>query len=205
MKGNQLSQSELTVKWLRVLMYIGVVSLLNTILNFLPIIPSAVTTWVSRGVLAVTIYAMLQMAPLHERYQKAGIFRAVMIACTLVSAIVDASSLITLAVSIFSILAVYQEYSAHSALTANLDPELSRKWHSLFNWGILASILVSFGSFIAVMIISMTEAAAALVPSLIVGLLSIPQIVIDVVYLKYLKKMTSLLRTDWAVGDRIGQ
>ena len=37
-------RSELLVKWLRVLMYIAIVSLVNSVVNFLPFVPASVTT-----------------------------------------------------------------------------------------------------------------------------------------------------------------
>ena len=58
MNENMENISELLVKWLRVLMYIAIVSLVNSIINFLPYVPAGVTTWISRGIMVgVVVWA----------------------------------------------------------------------------------------------------------------------------------------------------
>ena len=54
-----------------------------------------------------------------------SIMRAVMLVCTLITAFVKGTSILTLAASILSIIAVYQEYNAHSELIADKDSRLS--------------------------------------------------------------------------------
>ena len=85
---------ELLVKWLRVLMYIAIVSLVNSVVNFLPIVPASVTTWISRGIMVAVVVCMFQLTPANARYKKAGIMRAVMLVCTLITAFVYASSIL---------------------------------------------------------------------------------------------------------------
>lgn len=182
-------KNDLIAKWLRVLMYVTIASLANSVITLLPFVPSSVTTWISRGIMVVMIVCMFQLAPVNARYKKAGIMRAVMLVCTLITAFLSASSILTLAASVLSIIAVYQEYSAYSELVADKDPKLSRQWHSLFNWSIAASLLIGFASMVTVVITAVLGMDAARVTSVVVGLLSVPQIVIDVVYLLYLKKM----------------
>lgn len=192
MNENMDHRAVLLVKWLRVLIYIAVVSIINSVIGIMPFLPASITTWIGRGIMAAMIVCMLQMAPVNERYKKAGILRAVMLGCTLVTAFLHASSILTLVASILSIIAVYQEYNAHAELAADKDAELSRKWHSLFNWSIAAGILVGFGSVAAVLIVAMLEMDAVKTTSFIVGLLGVPQLVIDIVYLLYLNKMTAI-------------
>lgn len=180
-------------KWLRVLMYITITSLVNSAVNFLPFVPSSVTTWISRGIMVAMIVCLFRLAPVNERYKNAGILRSVMLGCTLITAFVSTSTLLTLTASVLSIIAVYQEYSAHSELVAQTDVKLSRNWHSLFNWSIIAGILVGFGSVIVVLIVTMLKLDAVRVASLIVGILGIPQFVVEVVYLLYIKKMIVIL------------
>lgn len=196
MNENTVNRSELLVKWLRVLMYIAIVSLVNSIVNFLPFVPASAATWISRGIMVAMVICLSQMVPLNPRYKKAAIFRTVMLACTLVTAFLFPSNIITLVASVFSIMSVYQEYSAHSELIAELDPKLSKKWHTLFIWGIVLGILVAFGSFFAVLIIAMLEMNEVTTVAIIVGLISVPQLVIDVVYLQYLKKMIDIFGED---------
>lgn len=196
MNENKESKFESINKWLRVLICIAAISLINSAVNFLPFVPTSVTTWISRGIMAAMVICMFQFATVNARYQKAGIFRAVMLGCTLITAFLYESSILTLVASILSVLAVYQEYSAHSELVAEKNPKLSRKWHSLFNWSILAAVLIGFGSVVAVLIVVMLEMDAAGTASIIVGVLSVPQFVINVVYLLYLKKMIQIFRSE---------
>lgn len=181
--------NQLTLKWFRILMCIAIVGLINSVLSIQPFISLSFTVWISRGLMLAMTVCMLKLAPVHHRYHKAGIYRGTMLALILITAFVFASSLLTIAASVLSIMAVYQEYSAHSDLVAELDPKLSRKWHSLFNWGIAAAVLVSFGSVVSVLLVVLLEADSVRTTALIVGLLSIPQLIIDVVYLVYIRKM----------------
>ena len=192
MNENMENRSELLVKWLRVLMYIAIVSLVNSVVNFLPFVPAAVTTWVSRGIMVAVVVCMFQLTPANERYKKAGIMRAVMLVCTLVTAFVYVSAILNLAASILSIIAVYQEYNAHSELIADKDSKLSGKWHSLFTWGLIAGILVGFGSTVTVLILTMLQSDVVHLTAIIVGMLSIPQMILDLVYMLYIKKMISI-------------
>lgn len=202
MNENMESRYDLLTKSLRVLMYIAIVSLVNSLINFLPFVPASVTTWISRGIMAAMVVCMFQLAPLNGRYKKAGIFRAMMLSCSLITAFLFGSMLLTLAASAFSILAVYQEYSAHSELVSDKDSNLSRKWHSLFYWVFAAAVLLSFGSSVVALILVMPDlevGAASRISGIIIGLLKIPQFVIDVVYLLYLKKMTGYFQNEGEV------
>lgn len=192
MNDNIENRSELLVKWLRILMYIAIASLVNSVLNFIPFIPAAVTTWISRGIMVAVVVCMFQLAPASKRYKKAGIMRAIMLVCTLITSFVYASSILSLAASILSIIAVYQEYNAHSELIADKDSKLSGKWHSLFMWGLIAGILVGFGSTVTVLILTMLQSDVVRLTAIIVGILSIPQMILEIVYMLYLKKMVAI-------------
>ena len=190
MNENKEFDPGMVTKWLRVLMYIAMASLVNSVVNLLPFVPASITTWISRGIMVAMVVCMFQLAPVNARYRKAGFLRAVMLGCTLITAFLDQSSILTFAASIISIIAVYQEYSAHSELVAEQDAKLSGKWHSLFNWSILSGVLVGTGSVVAVLIVAALDMDAGMASAIIVGVLSIPQYVIDIMYLRYLKKMT---------------
>jgi len=138
------------------------------------------------------VVCMFRLAPANGRYKKAGIMRAIMLACTLITAYAYASSILNLAASILSIIAVYQEYYAHAELIADQDSKLSGKWHSLFNWGLVVGILVGFGATAAALILTMLELDAVRLTAMIVGVLGIPQMILDLVYMLYLKKMVSI-------------
>ena len=90
MNENMENRFDLLVKWLRALMYIAIVNLVNSVVNFLPFGPAGVTTRISRGIMVGVVVCMFQLAPANERYKKAGIMRAIMLVCTLITAFVYA-------------------------------------------------------------------------------------------------------------------
>jgi hypothetical protein len=106
--------------------------------------------------------------------------------------------LLSVAASICSIVAVYQEYTAHSEVLAEKDMILSRKWHNLFYWEFIAAILLSLGSSVAAVILMSYELPvnASRVSSIVILLLNIPQFFIQLVRLQYLNKMISLFLAD---------
>ena len=180
--------------WLPVLMYCALASLINSVISNFTFIPALLTTWISRGIMLTMIVCMLQLAPVNERYKKAGILRAVMLGCALFTEFVFGSTLLTLAASIVSIIAVYQEYHAHSELVADRDAKLSGRWHSLFTWSILAAVLLSFGASVVAVIVVLSdiESGASRISAITIALLSVPQYVINIVYITYIKKMTAI-------------
>lgn len=193
MNENKKINCDLITKWLRVMTYVVIVSLVNAIVNILPFIPASITTWICRGIIVAMVVCMYQLSSVNERYQKAWIMRASMLACNLITTFLWASSFLNLVASILSIIAVYQEYNAHSELIAEKDSQLSSKWHSLFMWSALAGVLVGFGSVATVFIVAMSGIDTVKITALVVGLLGIPEMILDVVYFTYLKKMIDIL------------
>ena len=191
MNENLEFKSDLLTKWLRALVYIAIVSIVNSVISILPIIPASVTTWISRGIMVAMVVCMFRLAPVNERYKKAGILRAVWLGC-MIASLVFLPSILILTASILSIIAVYQEYSAHSELVADKDAKLSRNWHSLFNWSIVTGLLVGFGSVVTALIASFAGVEITRITAIITGILSVPQLVIEIVYLLYLKKMSAI-------------
>ena len=190
---NNMKNAKIRV-WLPVLMYCALASLIKSVISYLPFIPASLTTWISRGIMLTMTVCMLQLAPVNERYKNAGIMRAVMLGCALFTAFVFGSTLLTLAASIVSIIAVYQEYHGHSELIAEMDAKLSGRWSSLFTWSILAAVLLSFGASVVAVILVLAdmEGGASRISAIAIGLLSIPQCIIDLVYISYIKKMVAL-------------
>lgn len=191
MNENLEFRSDLLTKWLRALVYIAIVSIVNSVISILPIIPASVTTWISRGIMVAMVVCMFRMAPVNERYKKAGILRAVWLGC-MIASLVSMPSILVLAASVLSIIAVYQEYSAHSEVVADKDAKLSRNWHSLFNWSIVTGLLVGFGSVVTALIASFAGVEITRITAIVTGILGMPQLVIEIVYLLYLKKMSAI-------------
>ena len=53
-------------------------------------------------------------------------------------------------------------------------------------------VLVGFGSTVTVLILTMLQSDVVRLTAIIVGILSIPQMILDLVYMLYLKKMISI-------------
>ena len=191
MNENMEFRSDLLIKWLRVLVYIAIMRIVNSLIGILSIIPASVTTWISRGIMVAMVVCMFRLAPMNERYQKAGILRAVWLGC-MIASLIFLPSILILTASILSIIAVYQEYIGHSEVVADKDARLSRNWHSLFNWSIVTGLLVGFGSMITALIASFAGVEITRITAIVTGILSVPQLVIEIVYLLYLKKMSAI-------------
>ena len=183
-------------KWLRVLMYIAIVSLVNSIVNYVPFVPASVTTWISRAIMVAMIVCMFQLASANGRYKTAAILRAIWLGTLLLGTLLHIPSVLVLSTSILSIIAVYQEYHGHSEVLAEKDTVLSAKWKGLFIWSIIAPLLLSIGSSAAMVISSFMNLDVAKVTAITTGIMRIPQYVIDVIYLLYLKKMLSIFEND---------
>lgn len=183
------------IKWLRILVYIAVVSLVNAVADYLPFLPAAVSTWVSRGIMAATVLCMFRLARANSRYRWAGIFRAAMLSCALITSFLFGSYVLSIAASLFSVLAVYLEYTAHAELVAEKDATLSRSWRNLFYWGLAAAILLSVGSTVtaAVLMSGEIQAGVSRISGIVTFLLKIPRFAVDVVHLLYLRKTISCL------------
>ncbi len=185
---------ELLTKWLRVLIYVNLVGILNSLLGRFPQVPEMLTVWASRGIMAAWIVCMLCLSDVNDRYKKAAVFRAVMLICALAGDYLMAGSLLTLAASVFSVLAVYQEYSAHAEVMEPLAPSLSRKWRSLFAWGLGIGVAAGLVSTVAVLLLAMGVPNAVRAIAILNILLFILQRFLDAVYLVYLSRMVACIR-----------
>lgn len=179
------------VRWLRILFWIHIASIALSLISALPI-NTGFTTWISRAITAAVMLCLFQLAPACGRYRKAAVFTAVSLDLILIATLLFSSPLLTLAASIFSILAAYQEYSGHSDTVAEADPKLSRNWHSLFNWQLIVGVLTSFVSMVAVIVLAALEMNAAAITALIAGALSLVSMILQIFYLMYLNRMIKI-------------
>ena len=179
------------VKWLRILAYVAIISLINSIVGYFPFVPMPVSTWGSRGIMAATIYCMFNLSSENNRYKKAAIFRTAFLGCALITSLIFGSYLLSIAASICSIVAVYQEYAAHSEVLVEKDMTLSRKWRKLFYLEFIAAVMLSLGSSVAAVILMSSELQVNVsnISNIVILILKIPQFVIHVVRLLYLNKM----------------
>ena len=119
-------------------------------------------TWVSKGILMVTILCLLQLTSANIRYCKAALLNALSLGCSLIPLLLSEPvalyllrenveaigtvnlifHIITLAGWVLSLLAIYQEYRGHKETTA-ANATLSRNWGRLLMLKLLLA-LVSF-------------------------------------------------------------
>ena len=179
-------------KWLRVLMYIAIAGLLNTFIGIPSFVPSVITSWISRILMAVMVFTMLKLAPANDRYKKAGIQRAIVLALTIATDLLHSGAILTLIAGTLAIVADYQEYHGHSELVEEKDHQLSGKWTSLFMWSIVVGLLLGFTSTAAGMFAAMAGIDTMKATIMIAAILAIPQYVIEIIYILYLKKMVTI-------------
>lgn len=179
-------------KWLRVLMYIAIAGLLNTFIGIPSFVPSVITSWISRILMAVMIFAMFKLAPANDRYKKAATQRAIIIALTIATDFLHSGAILTLIAGTLAIVADYQEYHGHSELMEEKDHQLSGKWTSLFLWSIVVGLLLGFTSTAAGIFAAMAGMDTMKATIMIAAILAIPQYVIEILYILYLKKMVAI-------------
>lgn len=188
-------------KWLQGLFYIHIASLAVRLLSMLPV-ADQLFTWLQRILIAGVIFCLFQLSPAGGRYRKAAILQAVYLGGVLVSILLR-STAISLAASICSLLSIYQEYCAHSELIAEKDVALSRKWHSLFTWSIIAGVLVAVGSMIISVITVLAGMETGRIIAVVMVIISLPDLIVSVFYLMYLKYTIRLLPQEES-GDLYG-
>ena len=188
------------VKWLRVLIYLAIARMVNTLVGIPTFIPTAVTAWISRILMAGMVFTMFKLAPANERYKKTGIQLAIVLVLTIATEFMNTGAVLTLIAGILSIVAEYQEYHGHSELIEEKDHQLSGKWSSLFMWSIVVGLILGFASTAAGVLAAVagmdTEKAAVI----IAAAMTIPEYIIDILYILYLKRMVVLFTED-KVGD----
>lgn len=184
------------VKWLRVLIYLAIARMVNTLVGIPAFIPTVVTAWISRILMAVMVFTMFKLAPANDRYKKTGIQLAIVLILTIATELLNTGVVLTLIAGILSIVAEYQEYHGHSELIEEKDHQLSGKWSSLFMWSIVVGLILGFASTAAGVLAAVagmdTEKAAVI----IAAAMMIPEYIIDILYILYLKRMVVLFAED---------
>ena len=180
------------VKWLRILIYIALARIVNTIAGIPAFIPTALTAWISRILMAGMIFAMFKLAPANDRYKKTGIQLAIVLILTIATELMNTGTVLALIAGVLSIVAEYQEYHGHSELIEEKDHQLSGKWTSLFMWSIIVGLLLGFVSTAAGILAAFAGVDTEKAAVMIAAVLLIPEYMIDIFYILYLKKMVAI-------------
>ena len=183
---DQSMQNTRLTKWLCVLFYAEVVSLVILLAAMVPML-EGVITWISLIASAAVLVALYQLSPVHERYRKSSRFYLVAFLGSLVQAFTG-SNILTSAAGICGIVASYQEYNAHSELLNVKDNQLSGKWNALFYWEIAAGLIGGF----AAMAVAVLGVGAGMEESLLVilgvAVVAVLEVPLSLLRLRYLKK-----------------
>ena len=198
----------LFLKWIKRLFYIHCVALVGYFIGLLPIIGSWFD-WMNTIIVIATVYCLYKMSPVHERYRKAAMFSGIAIILTLITTI-STIGFFSLVGNILSLIALYQEFRAHSEVLLTIDHRLSKKWRTLFNWYIFGSIIVAI---LGTPVIVLAAVAFVLDENIISVLVAILvggfEIIIRIFYLVYLKRTHDICEKyeDWVddvvTGDEI--
>lgn len=180
------------VKWLRALIYIAIARIINTLVGIPAFIPTAFTAWISRILMAGMVFTMFKLAPANDRYKKTGILLALVLILTIATELLNTGAVLTLIAGILSIVAVYQEYHGHAELIEEKDHQLSGKWTSLFMWTIVVGLILGFASTAAGVAAAMAGVDTDKAVVIISAIVMIPEYIIDILYIFYLKKMVTL-------------
>jgi hypothetical protein len=180
-----------TTKWLQYLLYVGIAALVNTILVNIPII-SGLTGWISLAISAATAFLLFKLTESNPRYKTAAVCYTVALIGGLIPIVI-----VSLACSVCSIVAQYQEYHAHGELIEEKDPKLADQWNSLF-WLefaviIIATLLSTVLVTALVMAAGMEEAA---VTAIVVAVVAAVTLLMKLLYLSYLNRTIKLVGTE---------
>lgn len=172
----------LLAKWLKILLNIHLLNIVCSLITAIPGIESfagLITTAVS----AAAAYVLFRLSEACERYRKAAIFQIIAVVGTLLN-----QSVLSLLISICSIVGMYHEYCAHGEVTADCAPELSGKWHSLFNIQLIVGIISAFVSSAGVVIGVLAQMDTAVLVGTVVLVLALISLGLNIMYLVYLNQ-----------------
>jgi len=181
------------VQWLCVLIYIAIARIVNSLVGIPSFVPTAVTGWVSRILMAGMVLAMFKLAPVNDRYKKTGIQLAIVLGLTIATELLNTGAVLALIAGILSIVAEYQEFHGHSELIQEKDHQLSGKWTSLFMWSIVVGLILGFASTAAGVLAAVSGVDTEKAAWIVAVILLVPEYVIDLLYILYLKKTVAII------------
>ena len=185
----QVEHKELLVKWLRYMPWFRIAAIAMGVLILIPA-TATVGSWLSLGCSAGCIYLLMKVSPACNRYRTAGILFTINLVAGLLGI-----AILSLAGSVCAFVGTYQEMNGHSDITKKLDAELSRKWHNLFYWSMLIGFLAGVAGTSGVVIGAIAGVAAETLVNVIVPALTGVELIVELMYLRYMNKTLALLDT----------
>lgn len=178
----------------RTLFYAHIVGIVAAVLSTVTGV-TAIQTWGNRVVAVVIAITLFRLCAYNKRYKKAAIFLCVSLGCSLVN-IIGISLLLSAIGSVCSLIAVYQEYTAHGEMCREEIPVLERKWHSLFFWQLVVGIIMGFAGSAAALIYAMVlNGEPESFVTILLAVFNLVDIILKIFYLRYMKQMWELENT----------
>lgn len=191
---------ELLRKWLRVLFYIQIASMVITLVNSITNLES-ITRWVGKALSLAVIWSLFQLKAVNLRYRTAAICDAVVWISGLLTTPINSSNLglsgiLLLVGSTCSWVAAYQEYHGHSEVIAQWNAKLTKKWNNLFVWEIVSGLAVSLLSTVVTTVLVMAEAPSKLPTTITIVLSTAMGLAMNLLYLHYMKQTLNFIETN---------
>ena len=188
---------ELLSKWLRVLFYAQIASIVLTVINMATYLDS-ITVWVSKAITVAVIWSLFQLKEVNPRYRTAAMAQAAVLVCGLLttpvnSSAVGLSSILLLVGSVAAWVTSYQEYHGHGELVAQADEKLAKKWDGLFLKEILIGLAISAISVVGTTVMVAAGMVSGTITTVIIALTTITNLILEGLYLLYMKRTLSLL------------
>lgn len=135
----------LAIKYLTIIFWLSLATLIVTLITWLPIRDGWVA-WVKRAFSVGTILCLFLLTPANLRYRKSAFFRTAIFCCTILNLLIGSplfSSLFSLISFVLSIAACWQLYHAHAELISGHSETLARNWRGLFWWEVALSAIAA--------------------------------------------------------------
>lgn len=190
-----VSRAPLMAKWLMTMFWANIA---HIIINFIKIESSVVYTAIQSTLVficsLVICLSLFKMRGEDERYGRAALFQLIPLVINLIptlvmdsyNTLVWLSVLVSLIAAVFSLLATYNEFHAHSCIVGSLDCELGDRWQKLWVWQIIGIA----GTFVSLLL---TVLAAGL-GAVLVLIVAIYVLVIQIIYLVTLYRSAKAYR-----------
>ena len=190
-----VSRAPLMAKWLMTMFWANIA---HIIINLIKIESSVVYTTIQNILIAVCslliCLSLFKMRGEDERYGRAALFQLIPLVINLIpTLVIDSyntlvwlSVLVSLIAAVFSLLATYNEFHAHSCIVGGLDCELGDRWQKLWVWQIIGIA----GTFVSLLL----AVLAAGLGAVLVLIVAIYVLVIQIIYLVTLYRSAKAYR-----------
>lgn len=182
------------ITWLKGLLWLHFASIAVSILRAL-LAHDTVIFWLQQLLFLGVILSLFSLRQLNDGYRKAALFRAVVMACNLLTALpwLPLGTLLTLAASVLSVISLYQECKAHAALVRDWDKGLAVKWKKLFIWSIILPLISLAATLVMALMGMVLPAALGAISVVLVWILLILQILLEMLYIRNLRRTIDLV------------